>query len=144
MKTQATVSSRDRIVPLLFFPVIVLFYWKFTLSGQYELMWSPDEAQQVLPWMNVAARQWRSGTLPLWDPHLWGGQPLLGQAQPGVAYFLNWILYSMPAKAGYLSSDILHWYYAVIHTMAAVFCYALCRDLRRSVSASLSEVSFMR
>lgn len=67
---------------------------------------------------------------------MWGGQPLLGQAQPGAAYFLNWLLYSMPLKNGVLNSDIIHWYFAVIHVMGAVFCYALCRDLGRSVLAS--------
>jgi hypothetical protein len=123
--------------PLLFLPIIVLFYWKFTLSGQYELMWGVDQATQILPWLNVAGRQWHAGILPLWDPHMWGGQPLLGQAQPGAAYFLNWLLYSMPMKNGVFSSDIVHWYMAVIHFMAAVFCYALCRDLRRSVPASM-------
>ena len=100
-------------------------------------MWGPDQASQIIPWLNVAARQWHAGTLPLWDPHMWGGQPLLGQAQPGVAYFLNWLLYSMPMKNGVFSSDVLHWYMAVIHFMAAVFCYALCRDLGRSVPASM-------
>ena len=104
---------------------MIAFYWKFTLSGQYELMWTPDLAQQVVPWFQVAARQWSSGTLSLWDPHMWGGQPLLGQAQPGVAYFLNWALFSIPLKTVAFSADILHWYFAVIHFMAALFGYLL-------------------
>lgn len=123
--------------PILLILLIIVFYWKFTLSGQYELMWSPDQAQQIVPWMHAAARQWSSGTLPLWDPHMWGGQPLLGQAQPGIAYFLNWLLFSIPLKNGFFSSDILHWYFAAIHYMAALFCYLVCRDLGRSVPASV-------
>ena len=134
--TRLRVSKRF-IAPLLLFLLVATFYWKFTLSGQYELMWTPDLAQQVVPWFHVAARQWSSGTLPLWDPHMWGGQPLLGQAQPGAAYFLNWALFSIPLRNGFFSSDILHWYFAVIHFMAALFCYLLCRDLRRSVPASM-------
>ena len=136
-RQERTRSVRRYLPPLLLLPIIILFYWKFTVSGQYELMWGPDQASQILPWLNVAGRQWHAGTLPLWDPHMWGGQPLLGQAQPGVAYFLNWLLYSMPMKNGVFSSDVLHWYVAVIHFMAAVFCYALGRDLGRSVPASM-------
>ena len=129
--------SKRLIAPAVLFLIVITFYWKFTLSGQYELMWTPDLAQQVVPWFHVAARQWSSGTLPLWDPHMWGGQPLLGQAQPGVAYFLNWALFSIPLRNGFFSADILHWYFAIIHFMAALFCYWLCRDLRRSVPASI-------
>lgn len=123
-------------VPLLLFPALVLFYWKLTLSGQFELMWSPDQATQIVPWFNAAARQLQSWTFPLWDPHLWGGQPFIGQAQPGVAYFLNWALFLMPLKNGAFSSDVLHWYFVVIHYLAALFAYALCRDLGRSRTAS--------
>src|SRR3954453_15835461 len=129
--------SKGLIAPLLLFLLVIAFYWKFTLSGQYELMWTPDLAQQVVPWFQVAARQWSSWTLPLWDPHMWGGQPLLGQAQPGIAYPLNWLLFSIPAKNGMFSADILHWYFALIHVMAAVFAYVFCRDLRRSAPASV-------
>jgi hypothetical protein len=131
------VLARRFMGPALLLVAVVLFYWKFTLSGQYEWMWSPDHAHQVVPWLNVAARQWHQGTFPWWDPHMWGGQPLLGQAQPGVAYFLNWILFSLPQKNGAFSADVLHWYLVTIHYMAAVFCYLLCRDLGRSVAASV-------
>jgi hypothetical protein len=124
--------------PVLLFLIVIAFYWKLTLSGQYELMWSPDQAHQIVPWLHVAARQWNSGTFPLWDPHMWGGQPLLGQAQPGIAYPLNWLLFSIPLKNGFLSSDILHWYFVFIHYMAALFGFLLCRDLGRSVPASMT------
>ena len=78
-RTNRRVPARRFIGPTLLFVAVVLFYWKFTLSGQYEWMWSPDHAQQVVPWLNVAARQWHQGTFPWWDPHMWGGQPLLEQ-----------------------------------------------------------------
>jgi hypothetical protein len=131
-------SMRVRVAPLIWlFAIVVLFYWKFTLSGQYEWMWGPDAAQQVVPWFTVAARQWNSGTLPLWDPHMYGGQPLIGQAQPGVAYFLNWIFYSLPRKNDRFSGDMFNWYLVVVHYLAAVFTYYLCRSLRRSIPASI-------
>ena len=60
-----------------------------------------------------------------------------GTANSAVAHFLNWILFSLPQKNGAFSADILHWYLVTIHYMAMLFCYLLCRDLGRSVAASV-------
>src|SRR5262245_33635179 len=83
---------------LLLFLTICGVYCKLTLTTQYEWMRGPDLAEQVLPWFEVQAREIHQGRLPLWDPYLWSGQPLLGQAQPGAAYPLNWILFALPLK----------------------------------------------
>ncbi len=114
------------------------FYWKLTLSRQFEWMTGPDLAEQVLPWFHVQAHEWHAGRLPLWDPYLWTGQPLLGQAQPGAAYPLNWVLFLLPLDSGHIAGWALAWYFVVIHLMAAWFAYLLCRDLGRSATASLA------
>ena len=72
--------------PLLLSLVCVCFFWKLTLTNRYTWLDSPDNANQVLPWYQFEATEWHAGRLPLWDPYLWGGQPLLAQAQPGAAY----------------------------------------------------------
>lgn len=124
-------------VPLLLFAIVTCFYWKLVFTYQFDWMWSPDLADQVLPWWQEAARQLQHGQFPLWDPHNWMGQPLLGQAQPGVAYPLNWLLWLMPREHGLIPMWAVNWYYVVMHYMAALFCYLLCRDLGRSRAASL-------
>ncbi|MGQ9633065.1 MAG: hypothetical protein ACUVXB_02360 [Bryobacteraceae bacterium] len=113
------------------------FYWKLVLTRQYTYLDTPDLAYQVLPWLQFQAAEWRRGHIPLWDPHLWGGQPLLGQAQPGAAYPLNWILFALPLRDGYLRQTYLHWYLVIVHFLAAWFAYLLCRDLGRSRGASV-------
>ncbi|HLI85572.1 MAG TPA: hypothetical protein VKV17_16775 [Bryobacteraceae bacterium] len=114
------------------------FYWKLTLTRQYEWVWGPDMAQQVLPWFMVQARALHQGAIALWDPYTWGGQPLLGQAQPGTAYPLNWLLFAVPLRHdGLMRGWALTWYFVVIRFMAMSFCYLLCRDLGRSRIASL-------
>lgn len=122
----------------------IAFYWKITLSGQYDWMWGPDLAGQVLPWFQAQARDWHGFSFPLWDEHLWYGQPFLGQAQPGSAYPLNWLLCWMPfGKTGHISLDVLGFYFATIHLMAAGFCYWLCRDIGLSrVPSLLSGIIF--
>lgn len=62
---------------------------------------------------------------PLWDPNHWGGQPLVGQAQPGAVYPLKWILFLLTLKSGHVSISILNWYLVAIHFLGAVFAYLL-------------------
>lgn len=124
-------------VPALLFLIITCFYWKLTLSNQYTWMETPDIANQVLPWFQFQAGEWHSGHFPLWDPYEWGGQSLIGQAQPGVTYPFNWILFLWPLRNGWIRQAAMHWYFVLIHYMGALFCYWLCRDLKRSRGASL-------
>ena len=119
--------------------LVTAFYWKLSLTRQYDWMWSPDLAGQVLPWFEVQARAWHEHAFPLWDPYLWGGQPLLGQAQPGAAYPLNWLLFLLPLDANlHIHAWALNAYFLAIHFMAALFCYLLCRDLGCSELASIA------
>jgi hypothetical protein len=124
--------------PLLMLLIIIAFFWKITLNRQFDWMWGPDIAHQVLPWFEEEARQMRHLQFPLWDPHTWGGQPMLAQGQPGVVYPLNWLLFLIPPVQGHLSVVALQWYFIAIHYMAALFCYLLCRDLGLSRVASLT------
>jgi hypothetical protein len=122
----------------LLLAIVAGFYWKLTLTRQFDWIWAHDQATQVLPWFEVQARASNHGTIALWDPYVWAGQPLLGQAQPGVAYPLNWILFRLPLRHdGLIRWWALQWYFVVIRFMALAFCYLLCRDLGRSRAASL-------
>ncbi len=123
--------------PALLFVIVIGFFWKITLTSQFTWLESPDMANQVLPWQQVQAAAFHQGKFPAWDPYHWAGQSLIGQAQPGTAYPLNWILYSLPLKDGHIRRSYLHWYLALLHVLAAWFCYWLCRDLERSRMASL-------
>lgn len=92
----------------------------------------------IMPWFQFQASEWHEGRFPLWDPNSWTGQPLIGQAQPGAAYPLNWLMFWMPLNdRGWLRQDVLHWYYVLIHFLAALTCYALARELGRSRGASI-------
>ena len=123
--------------PALLLVILAGFYWRLVLTYQFDWLSSPDIAMQVLPWFEEDARQMHSGHLPTWDPHTWGGQPLLAQAQPGGAYPLNWILFRWPLQKGHINVLALQWYYVLERWMAALFCYLLCRDLGCSRTASV-------
>ncbi len=113
------------------------FYWRLTFSTEYTWLASPDMAYQVRPWLDFEAREFHAARFPAWDPYLWGGQSLIGQVQPGTANPLNWILFAWPLDNGHIPLAVLHWYWLLIHWLAAVFAYALCRDLGSGRIASV-------
>lgn len=117
--------------------IVIGIYWKLTLTSQYTWLNSGDFAYQVLPWYQFEAAQIQQGHIPLWDPHEWGGQPLIGQLQPGLQYPPNWLLFLMPLPDGYMSLTAMHWYFVLIHYLGALFCFFLCRDLKLSFAASI-------
>jgi hypothetical protein len=129
---------RGKLGPPLFLLVVIIgVFWKITLTSQFTWLENPDLANQVLPWQQVQAEAFHRGQFPLWDPYLWGGQTLIGQVQPGTAYPLNWILYALPRGDGFIRRSYLNWYLALIHWLAALFSYWLCRDLELSRMASV-------
>jgi hypothetical protein len=136
-RNEATLRLQAVAWPVLLLAICICFFWKLLLTNQYTWLDSPDTANQVLPWLQVQAGEWHQGRIPLWDPYLWGGQPLIGQAQPGVAYPPNWLLFLAPLRHGWMRQSYLHWYFMLIHFQAALFCYWLCRDLKRTPAASL-------
>ncbi len=123
--------------PALLFVMIAGIFWKLTLTSQYTWANSPDIGNQVLPWYQFQAGLWHKGNFPLWDPHEWGGQTMLGQMITGAAYPLNWILFLMPLRHGWIRLEAVNLYYVAIHYMAALFCFFLLRDLKRGFAASL-------
>jgi hypothetical protein len=129
--------SHALVGPSVLLLLTVAMFWKLTLTNQYTWLNTPDLAHQVLPWFQFQSSQWRQGKFPLWDPYLWGGQPLIGQIQPGAVYPLNWILFLLPFRNGYIQQPFLNWYFVLIHYLGALFCYLLCRDLERSRTASI-------
>jgi hypothetical protein len=136
-RNEATGRLQEAAWTLLLLAICICFFWKLVLTNQYTWLDNPDAANQVLPWYQFQAGEWHQGRFPLWDPYHWGGQPLLGQAQPGAAYPPNWLLFLAPLRNGWIRQSFLHWYFVLIHFQAALFCYWLCRDLDRSRPASL-------
>ena len=127
---------RKLLWPALIFLLCAGFFWKLVLTDQYTWLDDPDIAYLSVPRIQFQASEWHHLRFPLWDPYTWFGQPFLGQFT-GAAFPLNWPLYLQGFDAGKVRVISLHWYYVLIHFVAALCCYWLCRDLRRSRPASL-------
>ena len=114
------------------------FYWKLTLTNQYIWFDHSDMSYLELPRLQFQARELHRLRFPLWDPYIWCGQSLIGQTQPGPLFPLNLLFAFLPLdSAGYLRNDMLNWYFVAVHAMAALFCYAFCRELRLGRAAAI-------
>lgn len=123
--------------PGLLLVITILFHWKLVLTNQYTWLEAGDIGSLIMPWFQFQAGEWHQWRFPMWDPNSWAGQPLFGQAQPGAAYPINWLLFWIPLDHGWLRQDVLHWFYVLVHYLAGLTSYALCRELGRSRLASV-------
>lgn len=123
--------------PTILLVLYVGFFWRLTLSHQFTWLEGPDTAYQIVPWIQAQARAVHEGESPLWDPYEWGGQSFIGQMLPGTAYPVNWLLFALPLKNGFVRQIFLHWYFVLIHYLGGLFCYFLCRGRGMGLFASL-------
>jgi hypothetical protein len=124
--------------PALLFLICCGFCWKLTLSNEYTWIDNPDIVQMDVPRLQFQRVAWRNHEFPLWDPHLWCGQPFLGEIV-GAAYPINWPFFLFhPSRNNPLSLSALNWYFVLLHFLGALFAYWLCFDLGLSRLACLT------
>ena len=122
---------------------LIVAFWKITLTRQYTFIERPDIGHQVLPWLQMQAAALHSGELALWDPYLWGGQPLAGQVQPAVFSPVTWVLLAAPLDAsGHLRLQWVHTWFVLLHALGAFFAYLFLRSLAAGRMASVVGAVF--
>lgn len=96
-----------------------------------------DDLTQNFPLRVLAGQQWRHGHLPLYDPYLWSGAPLLGGWNAGAAYPLTFGFAVLPAAAAWTANMTVTWW------AAGMGMFAFGRASRLSPVASfLGALSF--
>src|ERR1041384_5088445 len=91
---RAKTSIRDRLrspgtIVAIVVTVLPLLYFLPATRGH--LIISPDDGViQNIPFRVAVANQIHAGSVPLWNPFLFSGMPLLAGAQWGVFFPLNW------------------------------------------------------
>jgi hypothetical protein len=68
-----------------------------------------DDLTQNFPLRVLAGRQIRSGQLPLFDPYIWSGAPLLGGWNAGAVYPLTFLFAFVPPAAAWTLNMISTW-----------------------------------
>ena len=90
-----------------------------------------DDLTQNLPLRVLAGQQIRAGHLPLFDPYIWSGAPLLAGWNAAAAYPLTWLFAILPGTAAWTVNMIATWAVAGL----GMFCFL--RALRLASLASL-------
>lgn len=131
------------IGPALLFVICALFCWKLVLTEGYTWIDDPDVVHMDVPRMQFQTTAWHHREFPLWDPHLWCGQPFLGELT-GAAYPLNWPFFMLRRNAeGHITFGMLNKYFFLLHFLGALFAYWLCRELGLSrIAAILGGFAF--
>jgi len=81
------------------------------------------------PYWAAAARAFQAGQLPLWNPYLFAGAPLLANSQAGVFYPPNWLLWALAGPTLEGATATLHASVLLHLGVAALTAYALARRL---------------
>ena len=96
-----------------------------------------DDLTQNFPLRVLAGREIRGGHLPLYDPYIWGGAPLLAGWNAGAAYPLTFLFAILPAAAAWTLNLIATW------TVAGLGMYFFLRALRLgSLPGAAGALSF--
>ncbi len=122
------------------------FFWRILFTPD---AWKPagggDLVSFLFPTYRFAAASLRSGNLPLWNPHLYGGAPFLADMQTGLFYPFNLLLFLLAPDFAYRA---LEWM-SVLHIfLAGLFMYLCLRYLEpgrpmRIPAAMLGAVAYM-
>jgi len=89
-----------------------------------------DDLTQNFPLRVLAGDQIRAGHLPLYDPYIWSGAPLLAGWNAGAAYPLTWLFAILPGTGAWTLNLIATWVVAGL----GMFCFL--RALRLGSLAS--------
>ncbi len=96
-----------------------------------------DDLTQNFPLRVLAGREIRGGHLPLFDPYIWSGAPLLAGWNAAAAYPLTWLFAILPGTAAWTLNMIVTWAVAGL----GMFCFL--RALRlASLASFLGAFSF--
>lgn len=117
----AAVASRRADIPAiaLYVACTALFFWQVVALGLVPAGY--DLLIYFYPYKAYVAELLRQGQLPLWNPLVYMGVPLLGNVQIGVLYPPNLLFYLFSAVDGLRYSIVLHTF------LAGVFTYLFAR-----------------
>jgi len=123
--------------------LLLMVPWKAhaaALAGSHFLPQNPmwDPVQQYYPWRAFAVASLKAGTIPLWNPYSYCGQPFLANLQSALFYPPNLIFLLLPLSAAFTWGAVIHLF------LAGFFCYALLRQWRiLPLAALFGAVAFM-
>ncbi len=93
--------------PYLFVVVVPVTLFIPFLSGNQVLYWGTP-VFQFYPWRKFALDMIHSGRLPLWNPYVGNGSPLIANYQSAIFYPPNWLSLLLPLAYSFSWLVVLH------------------------------------
>lgn len=84
----------------------LIFFWKIALTNR--VLAGLDLLAYFYPYRDLIGAALRAGRLPLWNPYLFMGAPLLANSQAAVLYPLHWPLIGLDAPKQVAWSIVIH------------------------------------
>ena len=97
---------------------------------QVQNHYAVDTVTIGFPWAVFWQKSVKSGQLPIWNPYILGGQPILAESMPAVLSPFNLLLLILSPERALSLGTVLAF------CLAGLFMFALLRDLGRSHPAS--------
>ncbi len=123
-------------VAILILALVAIAVFFDVLFAAQELIptayWS-DMSRQFIPWRAFGFQQLRQGNLPLWNPHVFCGNPFIGSFQTAMLYPLNLVYLFLPLAKAISLSIAFHVF------LAGLFTYLWIR--RRGIHPAACLVS---
>ena len=139
----------DLLYATLLAAIFLAFFWR-TVSGTiFRPGGGGDLASFLFPIYRFAAHALSQGRLPLWNPHLYGGAPFIGDIQSGFLYPPNLLLFLLNPSFDYhwmqlLGIGHLWWAGLGVYTLARTLGCSPPAALLAGVAFGLSDHLFIR
>jgi len=91
------------------------FFWRIIWGGSWMPADGGDLASFLYPTYRFTAQSFRQGIIPLWNPHLYGGAPFIGDIQAGLLYPVNVLAFFLARPLTYPTMEwlsIFHFWWA--------------------------------
>jgi hypothetical protein len=98
--------TRPTLAALALLVLTLMFFWKLIFTNL--ILVGVDSFLYFYPYKAYIAQVLRSGHLPLWNPYLFMGAPLLANMQAAVLYPLHWPLLWLSAPKQVAVSIVMH------------------------------------
>ncbi len=146
MKSETKNLKLEALIILIIALLPLLFFWRIVTPNPADhlRLKAGDFTEQYFPLRAFSAREWVDGRAPLWNPHIFGGQPALADIQSGALYpphvtealILGWAGIGFPLWA-------LEWQVILHFSLAGVGAYLLGRYLARRAKTSWRVARFV-
>lgn len=100
--------------------------WQYLYKLPVKNAAMPDVLAQLYPWRHLVVESFKNGQLPLWNPYLFSGTPLLANFQSAAFSPLNVLFLFLPF------SNAWSWLILLQPLLASLFMYLFLRELKIS------------